>query len=214
MPDRTLAIPAQAGSTAQTTIPDNPAPGTAYRNESLAAGTINQGWPYDTVVDSADQNQLMYLITGLLRLIEQTGILPWCATVAYPSAGVLCLGSDNKIYIALQASTNKQPTTETAYWQLLSTHINPTFGLWSIKSDGVTYKADTDGFVVAKTDGVSIHGLTSLNPGDNPPIRDMGTNRSVDSSDGQIMFPVRKNDYWLVVNNGGTAFVQWLPFGT
>jgi hypothetical protein len=143
MADRTLAIPAQAGSSAQTVIPDNPTPGTAYRNASLAVGTINQGWPYDTVVDSADQNQLMYLITGLLRLLEQTGILPWCATVAYPSAGVFCLGSDNQLYISLQASTGKNPTTEAAYWSLYSATIRPAKASGATVFSGTLAAADT-----------------------------------------------------------------------
>ena len=59
-----------------------------------------------------------YRLSALLSLLEQTGILPWCATTAYLQDAV-CLGSNGNIYSAVQANTGQNPISDPGtHWLL------------------------------------------------------------------------------------------------
>ncbi len=73
---------------------------------------------------------------------------------------------------------------------------NP-LGAWTSRSSDTVYQAATDLIVVAHSvTGSPVEGFTD---GGNPP-----TTKRVSSSapsNSSICFPVRKNDYWKVINN-------------
>lgn len=94
------------GSSANTTIPASPNVGTPYRNTNLNKTTAGNGWPFATVVDSADFNELMYRITSVLDAIEVQGILFWTSATDYVEGSIVrqTVGSTEKFFEALQAS--------------------------------------------------------------------------------------------------------------
>ena len=94
------------GSNANTTIPASPNVGTPYRNTVLNKTTAGSGWPFATVVDSADFNEIMYRITSVLDAIEVQGILFWTEVTDYVAGSIVrrTVGTAEKFYEALQAS--------------------------------------------------------------------------------------------------------------
>lgn len=218
MANRILTLPDTWARLAQTIIPEPPVNGTSYRNTAMGAAVVNQGWPYNVAVPSEYHNQIMYLITSLIQLLEQSGVLPWCATTAYVQ-GALTLGSDNKIYMALQTSTNKDPTTQPAYWKSFELLIlaNLKYGNWTSKLVGSIYQAETDGTVYALPDinatGADIRGYTDAS---NPPtiMRQCFRHRRPHSDSGYtvagITMDVRKGDWWKVT---GAETVYWISKG-
>jgi hypothetical protein len=94
-----------------------PAADTTYADSSLDSTTIIAGWPHAKIVDSADFNEFLRRASTLIGLQETYGILPFCASTTYP-AGAKVMGADGITYSSLQAAnTNKEPQTETAWWQ-------------------------------------------------------------------------------------------------
>jgi len=84
-------------------------------------------------------------------------------------------------------------------------------GAWLARVNNTIYQAPTDGFVTAiGTSGTN----ATLGETDNatPPTVDRQKQyQSVNNEDKSICFPVRKGDYWRVVN-GDTIF--WIPLLT
>lgn len=114
------------GADANTTIPASPNVGVPYRNTSLSKLLAASGWPFATVVDSADFNELMYRITTVLDAIEVQGILFWSAATDYVTGSIVrrTVGSTEKFYEALQASGPSSGTRDPAdlanigtYWK-------------------------------------------------------------------------------------------------
>ena len=120
---RTTTITGVFAETAATTIPTPPVAGTSYRDESMTEAQINQGWPFKTIVDSAQFNQAMYEYSTITMMAEKYGFIPWSNLTDY-EAGSLCLGTDGNIYQALQStgpsSTAYDPVndTEGTYWSV------------------------------------------------------------------------------------------------
>lgn len=107
---------------ATTTIPPTPIAGVAYRDAINGADDTPNGWRYGTRVESQDWNQVMYLMTSLLSVMDKKGILGWSNLVDYTESA-LCFGSDGKLYVWLSASGPagvgaKDPTNpaNSAYW--------------------------------------------------------------------------------------------------
>ena len=71
-------------SDAETVVPISPAVGIPYRNPNLTSGKAGQGWPFSTVVDSADFNELMFRVTSLMDFVEKTGGIIWSPLTDYP----------------------------------------------------------------------------------------------------------------------------------
>lgn len=112
---------AQWAKSAQTDIPVPPVPGVAYRNTSQTAAEVESGQAYDKVFDSSRYNQFLYTVSGLVRLMEQHGILPYSELTEYAENGV-CLGPDGSAYQALLpsgpgASGGAKPLENTTYWK-------------------------------------------------------------------------------------------------
>jgi hypothetical protein len=117
MTDRAFDLPGVWAEDANTTIPGSPAQNTPYRNAGLDQATVNQGWPFAKIVDSADFNQFLYLSSLMLQQLSAQGVLSWAPAVAYP-VGALALGSDMQLYRCIQTSTNNNPTSSPTYWTL------------------------------------------------------------------------------------------------
>lgn len=108
---RTVTLPALWADDAITEIPTPPIANTTYRNTDLGSTELLSGWPYQKIVDSADFNQTLWLISNLVKSCEQYGIMPWCASTAYKQNGI-CLGSNGIFYWAKQDNTGVNPVTD------------------------------------------------------------------------------------------------------
>lgn len=117
---RTLTVPAIWAANAQTTIPEPPVTGQSYRQANPSPDDWRFGQAYDTLADSARWNEILYIVTTFLTLLEQNGVLPYSQSTNY-NTGALCIGVDNTIYQALQpsgpANGGSQATSNTAYWK-------------------------------------------------------------------------------------------------
>lgn len=120
--NRTVTITGIFADNANTTIPENPVAGVSYRNTSMTASQIRDGWPFKTIVDSSNFNQSMFEIFSISKQFEQYGFLPWSSLTDYPQGG-FALGSDGLLYQAVQATgpstTALDPTNDTSmtYWK-------------------------------------------------------------------------------------------------
>lgn len=108
---RTVTLPAIWADDAITEIPTPPIANTTYRNTDLGSTELLQGWPYQKIVDSADFNQTLWLISNLIKTSEQYGIMPWCASTTYKQNGI-CLASNGIFYWAKQDNTGVNPVTD------------------------------------------------------------------------------------------------------
>ena len=108
---RTVTLPAIWADDAITEIPTPPIANTTYRNTDLGSTELLQGWPYQKIVDSADFNQTLWLISNLIKNCEQYGIMPWCASTTYKQNGI-CLASNGIFYWAKQDNTGVNPVTD------------------------------------------------------------------------------------------------------
>lgn len=108
---RTVTLPAIWADDAITEIPTPPIANTTYRNTDLGSTELLQGWPYQKIVDSADFNQTLWLISNLVKNCEQYGIMPWCASTTYKQNGI-CLASNGIFYWAKKDNTGVNPVTD------------------------------------------------------------------------------------------------------
>lgn len=108
---RTVTLPAIWADDAITEIPTPPIANTTYRNTDLGSTELLQGWPYQKIVDSADFNQTLWLISNLVKSCEQYGIMPWCASTTYKQNGI-CLASNGIFYLAKKDNTGVNPVTD------------------------------------------------------------------------------------------------------
>jgi len=90
-------------------------------------------------------------------------------------------------------------------------------GAWESKSDSTVYQASTDGFVVdyAAYSPINSGGsATGYTDGSNPPTTVRAFSSVYYSSVAAITMPVRKGDYWKVVNSPGPGTVWWISLGS
>lgn len=125
IPNRDVTITGVFAEDASTTIPSSPISGTSYRNSSMTAEDVEEGFPYKTVVDSANFNQAMYEYSSVTKQVEKYGFLPWSNLTDYET-GSICLGSDGNLYQAQRttgpSTIARDPTTDTGH-----TYWNPYF---------------------------------------------------------------------------------------
>jgi hypothetical protein len=108
---RTVTLPALWADDAITDIPTPPVANTTYRNTDLGSTELLAGWPYQKIVDSADFNQTLWLISNLVKSCEQYGIMPWCASTTYKQNGI-CLASNGIFYWAKKENTGVNPVND------------------------------------------------------------------------------------------------------
>ena len=83
---------------ATTVIPPTPIAGVAYRDAVTGTDDTPNGWRYGTRVASQDFNQVMYLLTSMLGMIDTQGILGWSDQVDYAVPAIV-FGSNGLPYI-------------------------------------------------------------------------------------------------------------------
>lgn len=108
-------------NTATTVIPTNPVTGVSYRNSEIIDEQIKKGWAYNTLVDSATFNQIMYVLTQVFKNIEEQGILQWCPLIDYQPGAICCDGKKSyraKIKSGPTAGKIVQPSTNESYWEI------------------------------------------------------------------------------------------------
>lgn len=100
-------------------ISGEPTTGVTYANTEITEAEIQSGWPFKTVVNSADANEVLRRLTTLMDMLESLGFLEWSPLTDY-IIGSFARGSDNKVYKALLASgpstATVDPTSVNTSW--------------------------------------------------------------------------------------------------
>ena len=148
--DFTDILNAVWAANALTTIPNPPIPGQAYRNTEIADSNLENGQQYSEVYDSARYNQLLYLLSGCLKMLMETGLPEWSAEQNYQK-GAYTVGSDGKLYGPAKAASGPDnggavdPVTDAAgdgtTWQRSLPKFAPQFGAYSKVVDGYVASA-------------------------------------------------------------------------
>ncbi len=102
--DFTDILNAVWAANALTTIPNPPIPGQAYRNTEIDNSNLENGQQYSEVYDSARYNQLLYLLSGCLKMLMETGLPEWSAEQNYQK-GAYTVGSDGELYGPAKAAS-------------------------------------------------------------------------------------------------------------
>lgn len=104
-----------------------------YGKTDISAEEIEDAWAYGRVVDSAIHNEMIRRLTTLMVMLEENGVLPWCAATEYAS-GALAMGSDGYVYTALSAHDNQAPTSAPTYWtRIQGSGSLAVSGYWKLK---------------------------------------------------------------------------------
>ncbi len=148
--DFTDILNAVWAANALTTIPNPPIPGQAYRNTEIDDSNLENGQQYSEVYDSARYNQLLYLLSGCLKMLMETGLPEWSAEQNYQK-GAYTVGSDGEIYGPAKAASGPDnggavdPVTDAAgdgtTWQRSLPKFAPQFGAYSKVVDGYVASA-------------------------------------------------------------------------
>ena len=96
--------------------PAVPVTGVTYATSSLAQATVEDGWPYNEAVNSANFNAIMQAITAVIASAESYGVMAWGALTSY-SVGSLAMGSNGIVYGAILANIGYDPTTSGSRWR-------------------------------------------------------------------------------------------------
>lgn len=122
---RSFKNPGIFADNATTVIPPTPIAGVAYRDAVTGTDDTPNGWRYGTRVASQDWNQVMFLLTSMMGMIDSQGVLGWSDQVDY-AVPALVFGSNGLPYIALQASgpatAAQDPISAPLYWEQFSLH--------------------------------------------------------------------------------------------
>ena len=102
--------------------PASPITEVTYADSNLSQATIEEGWPYSTIVNGSEFNEFMRRMSSLVQLQENWGVLPWCAEITY-AAGAFVLGTDGNLYMSLVSNLNKNPVSTSGYWRFSSAWI-------------------------------------------------------------------------------------------
>lgn len=88
------------------------------------------GDPLRKTMPRDSTNQLFFDLTEFAKEVQENGVPPWRNDVDY-AIGAVALGSNGKLYRALQASgpstSARNPTTQPAYWTAFFTESGGTF---------------------------------------------------------------------------------------
>lgn len=120
---RSFKSPGVFAEDASTTIPPTPIAGVAYRDAVDGTADVAEGWQYGTRVESQEWNQIMFLVTSMLGMMDKQGVLGWSSEVDY-AVPALVFGSNGLPYIAMGASgpstTVQDPVSSPIFWQQLA----------------------------------------------------------------------------------------------
>lgn len=118
---------------------------------------IQEGWPLTSVPPSRQRfNWILNWLANAVRYFLQLGISEWNSSEVYRVGSRVQYSG--LTYVAIQAGTNKQPDTQTAYWErwgYSATELNATLN--SVLSKSVAGSAD-----VTLTAAESVNGIIVL----------------------------------------------------
>ena len=129
---RDFNIPAIVALAAVTTIPADPASGTAYRNDALDDDAIERGFEYDIVPPGSNMNRILFFMSRVLQSVDRQGVLGWSQVVDYDTVGAMVRGSDGTFYVSTATSGPndgdgaRDPTTagnRPSHWATLADHL-------------------------------------------------------------------------------------------
>ena len=149
IPQRTVTITGVFAEDAATTIPEVPVAGTSYRDTSMTASEVKAGWPYKTIVDSAQFNQALFQYSTIAQAQEKYGFTPWSNLTDYVE-GSFCLGTDGVLYQAVQATgpstTAYDPVNDTThiYWEDVIHRMTTVSALPASPNSGTYYFVTTE----------------------------------------------------------------------
>lgn len=127
---RSFKNPGIFAEDATTVIPSTPIAGVAYRDAVSGADDTPNGWRYGTRVASQDWNQVMFLLTSMMGMMDRQGVLGWSDQVDY-AVPALVFGSDGLLYIALQpsgpATAAQDPVSAPTFWEQFALHGRQVF---------------------------------------------------------------------------------------
>lgn len=121
-----------------TDIPDVPTVGQTYRNANITNSEISDGQKYTELFDSANYNQILFLLTSLTRTLCECGVMPFLRGQFYYS-GAVCLYTDNQLYqcnrnIATNENPYPTPGDDTGVWKRI---LPDTFTGATSTTDGI-----------------------------------------------------------------------------
>lgn len=133
-------------------IPMNPLDTVAYRNEDFPQSENEEGELYNSITNSANFNQAMFIITSFIDSIDTHGTVGWSDAIDYDKPA-LTWADDDCFYIALLPSgpgtAIKDPANE----------LNPTF--WEKLVSAVQFELDLSSQVPA-SEGALLVGTTGM----------------------------------------------------
>lgn len=119
---RSFKAPGTFAADASTVIPPTPIAGVSYRDAVSGTDDVENGWRYGTRVESQDFNQIMFLATSMLGMLDTQGVLGWSSDVDYTGPAI-AFGSDGQLYIKIGAPSGpnnggaKDPISNPTFWQ-------------------------------------------------------------------------------------------------
>lgn len=228
--DFTDILSAVWAANALTTIPNPPIPGQAYRNTEIDDSNLENGQQYSEVYDSARYNQLLYLLSGCLKMLMETGLPEWSAEQNYQK-GAYTVGSDGEIYGPAKKASGPDnggavdPVTDAAgdgtTWQRSLPKFAPQFGAYSKVVDGYVASAavidDTTSINNITTPGRYIIGTSVANTPVSLSAPSMLVVFGVTTNDGasfaastlQILYAENPNDSTEVWTRAASAANTW-----
>lgn len=107
---------------AATVIPPSPVVGTTYRDETLNVAEAGKGWPFKTIVDSAEFNEMLYRVSGVLNDVEKRGLLDWSSLTDYPVGGLTRGATNGVLYECIVANGpnsggTQEPESNPTHWK-------------------------------------------------------------------------------------------------
>lgn len=156
---RSFKAPGTFAADASTVIPPTPIAGVSYRDAVSGTDDVENGWRYGTRVESQDFNQIMFLATSMLGMLDTQGVLGWSSDVDYTGPAIV-FGSDGQLYIKIGAASGpnnggaKDPISSPTFWQSFTSRFGGSPG--DIKM--VAYTAIPEGWL--KCNGAAISRTT------------------------------------------------------
>ena len=176
---REIKNPGIFAKNAQTTVPPAPIAGTSYRDPVNGLDNIEDGWPFEQRVLSQEWNQIEFLRTSLLELIDKTGILGWNDLVDYDEGHAYVIASDGLIYSKIQDSGPdgvgaKDPVSQPTFWALAVPDVS--------EFATETFVTDLDDENVKKTGAQTVTGVKTFSsiivlPSSNPTSNNQATRK-------------------------------------
>ena len=120
-----ISLPAVWAADARTIIPAVPVPGTSYRNVNISAGVLANGQSYDQLGNSADWNQLLYLMSANVDTMQKFGCFtPWLENQQYLAGANVISGEDGWLYTCtLDVKGTTDPKYDPDHWEMYPQRI-------------------------------------------------------------------------------------------